>query len=98
MLGGNPIDLAEEMSDYSGFAICLLEDKKGNQFGNIKEGFGPRVKNILNQVFTVWLNGKGKKPVSWRSLIECYKNSGHNKLMKDMRAVLGVFVSLIHRS
>ena len=92
MLNGNSIDLAEEMTDYSGFAICILQDK-GNQLQMIKEDFGTRVKDILNQVFRDWLNGKGKEPVSWRTLIQCLQSARFNELVNKMMAVLGESVA-----
>ncbi len=88
MLDGKPIDLADQMADYSGFAICILQDK-GNQLDIIERDSGTRVKDILNQVFRDWLNGKGKQPVSWKTLIECLQSSGFNELVKKMMAVLG---------
>ncbi len=92
MLDGNPTDLAQEITDYSGFAICILEDEKGNKLWRIRIGYGPQVTNILNQVFIEWLHGRGKKPVLWTTLIECLKRAGHNELLKDMMAVFGELV------
>ena len=87
MLDGNPTDLVEQMPDYSGFAICILEDK-ANQLEIIKRDSGPQIKDILNRVFIDWLNGKGKEPVSWKTLIECLQSSGHRELVRNMKAVL----------
>ncbi len=92
MLDGNPMDLAEQMPDYSGFSICILQDK-GNHLEMIKRSSGSQIQDILNQVFRDWLNGKGKKPVSWKTLIQCLQSSGYNELMKKIKVVLGESVA-----
>ncbi len=95
MLDGNPTDLAEQMPDYSGFAICILEDK-ANQLEIIKRDSGRQVKDILNRVFIEWLNGRGKEPVSWKTLIQCLQSSGHKELVRNMKAVLSMCYNNIY--
>ncbi len=95
MLDRNPTDLVEQIPEYSGFAICILEDE-GNQLQIIKKSFGPQIQDILNQVFIDWLNGKGKKPVSWKTLIQCLQSSGYKELVRNMKAVLSMCYNHIY--
>ncbi len=48
-------------------------------------GYGPHPKNIMNEVFSEWITGRGRSPVSWRTLINCLETTGFRELAKDLR-------------
>ena len=40
------------------------------------------------QVLQEWLEGRGRKPVNWSTLIAALEASGHNELAKDLMEAL----------
>ncbi len=39
----------------------------------------------MNEVFSEWIIGKGKSPVSWRTLISCLETTGLREIAKELR-------------
>ena len=71
------IDIPEEIgADYEKFGTFLLEDESGNKVKNIKvsERDDPLV--ITVEILRQWLQGKGKKPVTWQTLVTCLQDTG----------------------
>ena len=72
---GERINLAIEIgTEYDGFSIQLLQDDKGNIFGQICKGYGPDPQDILKEVFKRWLNGVGKPDRTWKTIIKVLKD------------------------
>ena len=75
------IDIAEEIgSDYGTFGTFLLEDKTGSKVKNIKVSERGDPLLITVEILHQWLQGKGKQPVTWRTLVECLRTTGLNVL------------------
>lgn len=71
------IDIPEQIgTDYEKFGTFLLEDESGNKVKNIKvsERDDPLV--ITVEILRQWLQGKGKKPVTWQTLVTCLQDTG----------------------
>ncbi len=81
---GKSTDLCARIVDYSQFSSCVLQDE-GSQLKGIEAGHGPKPKNIMNEVFSEWMEGKGKNPVSWRTLISCLEMTGFRELAGELR-------------
>ena len=65
--GGN-IDIMEEIAGDSSFVTCILQDTNGNTIKGIRNYVRG---DVSDEVFNRWLNGKGKRPVTWQTLIDC---------------------------
>ncbi len=65
--------------DYSQFSSCVLQDE-----GSIEAGYGPKPKNIMNEVFSEWMEGRGRSPVSWRTLISCLEKTDFRELAGEL--------------
>ena len=75
------VDIAEYISDkYDSFSVCLLDDTQGVHLTSIKHSSGPKLSNILHEVFVAWLAGSGKKPVTWMTFVKCLRNVKLNTL------------------
>lgn len=55
------------------FGTCLLDDDDGVAFKSIEHSFGPHVGNILNELFVQWLSGRGKRPETWSTFVNCLR-------------------------
>ena len=55
---------------YISFGILLLEDNEGNEIYAIENELQRNALAINNRILYLWLNGKGKQPVTWETLIE----------------------------
>ena len=83
------MDLAEEIgADYEKFGTLLLDDKKGNKVKNIEVSEHGDPVDIAVEILRQWLQGKGRKPVTWQTLVKCLQNSDLNTLVDNMKRSL----------
>ena len=69
-------DIAEEIgTDYERFGTFLLEDNNGNKIKIIERNKRGDVLDINVEILRQWLQGKGRRPVTWQTLIQCMQYS-----------------------
>ena len=80
------IDIATEIgTNYDKFGTLLLEDKNGNKVNNIKVSERGDPVEITVEILKQWLNGKGRKPVTWQTLVKCLRDTDLNTLVEKMK-------------
>jgi hypothetical protein len=87
---GKKIDMAEHIAPIgSKFSTCLLDDDDGVLFKNIESSFGPHAgtTDILNDVFHQWLTGRGKRPETWATFVNCLRVARLNVLADSIETV-----------
>ena len=88
MAGGCKVNLADTIGvKYCDFGILLLEDCAGDQVAAIEKELRGNTSDIVRQVFRLWLQGKGKQPVSWDTLVSVLQDIGLNTLARDIAQV-----------
>lgn len=69
--GKSHIDVLKEIGiEYKKFGVLLLEDERGNKVRSIISQWREDPENINHEIVGQWLNGKGKQPVTWKTLVE----------------------------
>ena len=86
---GQPIDIAAQIgTDYNKFGTLILEDNNGKKINNIKMAeLGDPVDTAV-AILKMWIEGKGKTPVTWQTLVTCLRKTGLNVLADDIETVL----------
>ena len=80
------IDIPEKIStEYREFGTLLLDDDDGAKVCNIVKEFRDNAKEINAEILRQWIQGKGKQPVTWRTLIEVLHCVGLITLAEDIR-------------
>ena len=74
--------------DYEKFGTLLLEDKKGNKVDSIAKSKHYIPVDITVEILKQWLQGKGRKPVTWQTLIKCLRDTNLNALADDIESSL----------
>ncbi len=69
--GQDPIDIMTDIAEDRKFVTCILQDKNGNTIRGIRRNVAREGGEVMDEVFNKWLNGKGKLPVTWQTLIDC---------------------------
>ena len=69
-----PLRLLERIVDYEEFGTQLLEDETGDIVPEIEQD-EKKTKKICREIFRRWLDGKGKQPVTWATLINVLTKS-----------------------
>ena len=83
------MDLAEEIgADYEKFGTLLLDDKKGNKVKNIEVFERGDPVEIAVEILKKWLQGKGRKPVTWQTLVKCLRDVRMNVLADNIQSSL----------
>ena len=86
------IDTAVEIGPhYEKFGTLLLEDKKGNEIDNIAKSKHYIPVDITVEILKLWLQGKGRKPVVWQTLVKCLQDTGLNVLADNMDCSLSEY-------
>ena len=79
------MNLAEKIgTHYFNFGILLLEDNDGTITNNLKREHQERAQDINQQVFCLWLKGRGRKPTSWATLATVLQELGLNRLAREI--------------
>ena len=73
-------------ADWTSLAIALHLD--GADIQRIRLGTHYQPDSAAIQVLQEWLEGKGRKPVNWSTLIVALETSEHSELVKDVKETL----------
>ena len=83
------IDIAEKIgTDYERFGTLLLNDNDGTKVKNIETSKRGDPVHITVEILKQWLQGKGKKPITWRTLMNCLRGTGLNVLADQIDHLL----------
>ncbi len=87
--GRERVKVIERIStNYHDFGILLLEDDTGVRLKAIVHECRENPKDINREILVQWLAGKGKEPVSWKTLIEVLKDIDLKALASDIESAL----------
>ena len=75
------------VKDYEMFAVSLLDDKTGGKLAIIKKRCLNDPKEIIVDVLTDWLQGKGVR-VSWESLVTTLRDCKVSLLAQQIEMAL----------
>ena len=75
-------------TDYEKFGTLLLEDKKGNIVDSIVKSKHCVPVDITVEILRQWLQGKGKEPVTWQTLVKCLRDMRMNVLADNIESSL----------
>ena len=70
--------------NYSTFGIFLLNDDNGTLVDALTREHHHNAEDITKAIFQRWLEGKGKTPVSWATLIGALKWVGLDELVDQL--------------
>ena len=82
------IDISEEIGiNYKRFGILLLNDPNGVRVDAIEKKLREVSKDINLEILSKWVNGSGKQPVTWKTLVDILVEIGLTTLANDIKAV-----------
>ena len=83
------IDIAVKIgTDYELFGTFLLQDNDGNKVKTIERSERGDPLRITVEILRQWLQGNGKLPVSWQTLVQCLRNSNLNVISDSIETSL----------
>ena len=87
---GSKVNIVEQIgTKYETFGILLLRDDNGQLVSNIKyDNKENGVESIVTAIIREWLFGRGKLPVSWKTLIEILREMNLKILADDVEGNL----------
>ena len=69
------VDTAEKIgTDYKHFGALLLNDNDGSKVNNIEMSKCGDPIGITAEILEQWLQGRGRMPVTWQTLIKCLRD------------------------
>ena len=74
-------------SNYSQFGILLLNDPNGTRVSNIEDKHRGDAVQINTEILREWATGRGKNPVSWKTLTEVLHKIGLSTLASEIEVV-----------
>ena len=78
-------NIPEEIgTDYFNFGIFLLNDKTGTKITAFEWEYQKHSEAINREILRQWLEGRGKYPVTWATLIEVLKDISKMTLAEDI--------------
>ena len=84
-----PLDIAKRIGDsYKEVGGELLQDSDGIKVKNIHADNFYRIIGTNNDILFEWLQGSGKMPVNWKTLIQVLEKHGKKILAQDIRTAL----------
>lgn len=83
---GKGINIIESIgAKYNAVGTLLLEDEDGVKMEAIVISQYQKVPNINHHILSTWLQGGGKKPVTWSTLIDVFKKVGLTRLARSIK-------------
>ena len=82
------INIPQEISTkYHQFAVLLLEDSTGARIRSTEQKHSNSPEEINVNILEQWIEGTGRKPVTWRTLVEVLYDVQLTSLADDIAAV-----------
>ena len=75
-------------SKFEDLGIVLLGDDDGSLVDQIKISCHHVPADIVGDILKRWVRGKGKQPVTWRTLTDCLKTIGLSPLASSIELSL----------
>ena len=69
--------------------IAIRLHFNGHDISRIERDHKESVVRACRTMFSEWLEGKGRKPISWNTLIKTLKEADYSELASEVEAVLG---------
>ena len=83
------INVLEQIgTHYRKLGVLLLDDTTGKITKAIIERYQNDATNIIFEIFEKWIEGRGKQPVEWSTLVEVLKDIQLTELVKEMKQSL----------
>ena len=84
-MASGKVNLAEKIGNsYAEFGVMLLEDEdESRTIAIVKEERGS-ASNINRHIFRLWLQGKGRQPVTWATLVSVLQDIGLDTLASNI--------------
>ena len=77
----------EIQNDYEKFGIQLLQDGNGAIVAGIERKKRGDPGDIMVEILRQWLQGKGRKPVTWWTLVECLEDTNLHVAADYIKAI-----------
>ena len=82
------INIPEKISTkYHDFGLLLLDDSNGTRVQIIEHKYREDAERINKEIIREWATGRGKKPVTWETLMEVLHDIGLSMLASEIEAV-----------
>lgn len=86
---GGAIDIAERIgTSYHKFGSLLLDDSEGNLVQIIYQDNMKEIVATNVAILKKWLAGSGKRPVTWRTLVEVMEATKEKELARQIKEAL----------
>jgi len=83
------VDIAEKIgADYKHFGTLLLKDIDGSKVNNIEMSKRGDPVGVTAEILEQWLQGRGRMPVTWQTLITCLRDMKIIVLADDIESSL----------
>ena len=77
------INIPEQSTNYTSFGILLLNDSNAAQVKTIETKYHD-TQEINLEMLQQWIEGSGKQPVTWRTLVDVLCKIGLTTLADDL--------------
>lgn len=79
------INIPQEIGvKFTEFGVFLLGDKRGSRVASLALEHGNNARRINTSILREWLEGKGRLPVTWRTLVDVLCDVELNDLASDI--------------
>ncbi len=78
----------EVSTDYRKFVTLLLEDDTGKWVKAIAHEYRDRAEDINMEVLQQWIGGRGRQPVSWKTLVDTLRDIELDRLASEIEDTL----------
>ena len=86
-LGKRTINIPQEIgSNYYQFGLHLLDDPNGTRVRNIEHDYR-EIEQINTEILREWVTGRGKKPMSWQTLIQVLRDIELGTLASEIEVI-----------
>ena len=86
---GRGLNVTQEIGvHYKEFGLLLLNDESGATITAIEHQYHQRAAAINCEILQRWIQGSGKQPVTWETLVEALKQVGLNTLASQIESSL----------
>ena len=82
------INIPQEVgTKYSAFGLFLLDDDNQQRIKSIAHKYMNDAEEINKEILEQWITGKGKHPVTWKTLTQVLHDIGLSTLAREIEAV-----------